>query len=80
MEKKYKLVNGERVEWSLEDYAQLEADKESAAAALAAYGYVDKRATEYPSIVDQLDIIYHRGIDAWKAEIATIKAKYPKPQ
>ena len=37
------------------------------------------RATEYPSIVDQLDDIYHNGIDAWKATIKTIKDKYPKP-
>ena len=36
------------------------------------------RAKEYPSIVDQLDDIYHNGIDAWKATIKTTKDKYPK--
>lgn len=41
--------------------------------------YKAKRAAEYPSIEDQLDTIYHYGIDAWKSEIADIKAKYPKP-
>ena len=41
--------------------------------------YVDKRKVEYPSIVDQLDDIYHNGIDAWKATIKTTKDKYPKP-
>ena len=40
--------------------------------------YQRKRATEYPSIVDQLDDIYHNGIDAWKATIKTTKDKYPK--
>jgi hypothetical protein len=40
--------------------------------------YKYKRAAEYPSIVDQLDTIYHEGIDAWKEQINTIKEKYPK--
>ena len=41
--------------------------------------YVDKRAAAYPSIADQLDTIYHEGIDAWKAQIAAVKQEYPKP-
>ena len=38
------------------------------------------RQAEYPSIVDQLDKIYHGGVDAWKADIKAIKDKYPKTQ
>jgi len=30
------------------------------------------------AIVDQLDDIYHNGVDAWKATIKVIKDKYPK--
>ena len=41
--------------------------------------YQRDRAVAYPSIPDQLDTIYHQGIDAWKAEIKVIKDKYPKP-
>jgi len=41
--------------------------------------YQRDRAFQYPSIPDQFDTIYHQGIDAWKAEIKTIKDKYPKP-
>ena len=41
--------------------------------------YQRKRAAEYPSVVDQLDDIYHNGIDAWKATIKATKDKYPKP-
>ncbi len=41
--------------------------------------YHRQRATAYPSIADQLDTIYHEGIDAWKAEIAAVKQEYPKP-
>ena len=40
--------------------------------------YQRNRATEYPSIADQLDKIYHSGIDEWKKVIKTTKDKYPK--
>lgn len=40
--------------------------------------YVDQRMMEYPSITDQLDKIYHEGLDAWKADIKAVKDKYPK--
>jgi len=45
---------------------------------LAKEDYKWKRRQEYPSVVDQLDDIYHNGIDAWKATIKTTKDKYPK--
>ena len=41
--------------------------------------YQRDRAAEYPSIPDQLDDIYHNGIDAWKETIKATKDKYPKP-
>ena len=47
--------------------------------AYAATKYQRDRAEEYPSWQDQLDKIYHSGIDAWKADIKVIKDKYPKP-
>ncbi len=40
--------------------------------------YARNRATEYPTIAEQLDDIYHNGIDAWKATIKITKDKYPK--
>ena len=42
--------------------------------------YTEARREEYPSIEDQLDKIYHSGVNAWKAEIKVIKDKYPKTQ
>ena len=45
---------------------------------LAATKYQRDRAAEYPSVVDQLDLIYHSGVDAWKAKIKETKDKYPK--
>jgi hypothetical protein len=40
--------------------------------------YAQKRAAEYPLFADQLDLLYHGGIDEWKAAIQVIKDKYPK--
>ena len=36
------------------------------------------RKKDYPSVVDQLDKIYHEGIDEWKKLIKVTKDKYPK--
>ena len=40
--------------------------------------YQEKRKLEYPDWGDQLDQIYHSGIDVWKSDIKVIKDKYPK--
>jgi|TARA_R110000744_G_scaffold337514_1_gene442710 hypothetical protein len=47
-------------------------------AAHNAKSYSRNREAEYPSIVDQLDKIYHNGLDEWKKVIKVIKDKYPK--
>ena len=62
------------VEQSKIDTARTTLDTEAAATK-----YQRDRANEYPSVVDQLDLIYHSGIDAWKAKIKETKDKYPKP-
>ena len=41
--------------------------------------YQRNRAEEYQTWEDQLDDIYHNGIDAWKATVKVTKDKYPKP-
>ena len=40
--------------------------------------YKFQRAKEYPSIGDQLDILYHGGYDAWKSQIQAVKERFPK--
>ncbi len=40
--------------------------------------YKAKRMREYPAMSEQLDKIYHEGIDAWKEVITAVKEKYPK--
>jgi len=53
-------------------------DEAAVQAYIDANSYKDKRAKAYPSIADQLDTIYHEGIDAWKETISAVKAEYPK--
>jgi len=43
-----------------------------------ALAYSRNRKAEYPKIPEQLDEIYHNGIDSWKAIIKVTKDKYPK--
>ena len=59
--------------------AKITAARKAIDDAYAAKEYQRKRKEEYPSWEDQLDKIYHSGIDAWKADIKAIKDKYPKP-
>ena len=40
--------------------------------------YQRDRAKAYPSIADQLDDIYHNGVDEWKKTVKAVKDKYPK--
>jgi hypothetical protein len=47
-------------------------------AKMEAIEYIPKRQAEYPSIEDQLDDLYHNGIDGWKTTIKAVKDKYPK--
>ena len=42
--------------------------------------YVALRVGEYPPLEEQLDNIFHNGIDAWKSDIQSIKDRHPKPE
>lgn len=61
------------------DGNQVSIDMEAVNAWVDPDQYKYQRAAAYPSIPDQLDQIYHEGIDAWKATIAAVKQEYPKP-
>jgi hypothetical protein len=79
----HQIINGVKVDLTAEEVeATLDkwTDNEHARQVdEEANGYKSKRAAEYPSIPDQLDDIYHNGIDAWKETIKATKDKYPKP-
>ena len=42
--------------------------------------YQRDRASAYPSWQDQMDLLYHGGVDALKAELKKTKDKFPKPE
>ena len=86
-EKDVKLRNAESgvyiYEWSIKGLTeptteQLNSYETAANAAEAAQAILTNRANDYPSIKDQLDKIYHSGIDEWKKVIKATKDKYPK--
>lgn len=78
------VINNNELRWLNDSVTQpttseIDAEVIRLQAAYDAKAYARNRAAEYPSIADQLDDIYHNGIDAWKATIKTTKDKYPKP-
>jgi alpha-glucosidase (family GH31 glycosyl hydrolase) len=61
------------------DEQEVTYDNNAVDALVASELYKEQRAKEYPAIADQLDYIYHNGIDAWKTDmIEPVKTKYPK--
>ena len=61
------------------DEQEVTYDNNAVEALVASEAYKELRAKEYPAIADQLDYIYHNGIDAWKTDmIDPVKTKYPK--
>jgi hypothetical protein len=53
-------------------------DEAAVQAYIDANAYKAQRAAAYPSIQDQLDLLYHGGMDAWKAAITAVKEEFPK--
>jgi len=78
----HKVVNGVRVDLTAEEVeATLNTWAENERARQLdeeANGYKEARKIAYPSIEDQLDEIFHNGIDSWKAIIQQVKDDNPK--
>jgi len=64
----------EKITWDKGDVIA----KDVILAKVIAMQYIEKRKKEYPEIKQQLDDIYHNGIDEWKKTIKAVKDKYPK--
>jgi len=64
----------DRITWDKGDVIA----KDVILAKVTAIQYIEKRKKEYPEIKQQLDDIYHNGIDEWKKTIKAVKDKYPK--
>lgn len=79
------VLRGDEIEWLDADQtcptdAEIEVEVARLQAQYATKEYQRQRASEYPSIPDQFDLLYHGGYDAWKAVIQAVKDKYPKGQ
>ena len=77
------LLRGDTLEWldavqTEPTQSEIDAEIVRLQAVYDSQAYARSRAVEYPTIPDQLDDIYHNGIDAWKATIKVTKDKYPK--
>ena len=73
------MVNGETIELTTAENDQRLAADAVAQTERDAMAWLEGRLSEYPSMGDQMDTIFHSGVDVWKAEIQAIKDKYPKP-
>ena len=76
-----KMVDGQLVKMTDAEQAEYDAEQKAWADGQAerdSTKYQRDRAVAYPSMADQLDDIYHNGVDAWKATIKAVKDKYPK--
>ena len=69
---RHHIINGQKVDFT-------EAEEKAFLVEQAKTLYIGKRLDAYPPIGDQLDKIYHEGIDEWKKVIKAVKDKYPKP-
>lgn len=68
--------------YTAEERAAKEAEIATAAAEAAATEYQRLRAGAYPSLQEQMDMLYWdevNGTTTWKDAIAKVKADYPKP-
>ena len=77
-------LRGEELEWldtvqTQPTEAEIQTEIVRLQADYDAKDYQRKRQQAYPSIPDQLDLLYHGGLDAWKAAIDAVKQEYPKP-
>lgn len=73
-----KIVNGTLVDLTQEEEIQRQEEIKTQKDLLEKNKWLENRKLEYPSIADQLDDIYHNGIDGWKETIKAVKDKYPK--
>ncbi len=77
-----KIVNGIEMPLTPEEVAEVEARHAefiASAPQRELKRVLEIRQREYGSVGEQLDMIYHQGLDAWKAHIQRVKDENPKP-
>jgi len=83
----HKLVNGVKVDLTPAEEAATLAEWAKNEIEAAKVAYIHKRQSEYPSVQEQFDLLWHDIQDGvvlskgeWYTAIETIKDKYPKPE
>ena len=79
MEKLHKLVNGIQVPLTEQEESEIRQEWANNQEEALAKAYIRERIKAYPPVTEQLDMIFHNGLDYWKEQIQTIKDTYPKP-
>ena len=76
------MINMERIQVNVQtgerQVIQLTAEEIAALPVPVPPTYQELRRAAYPSMADQLDLLYHGGMDAWKAAITAVKQEFPK--
>ena len=77
------ILRGDELEWldttqTQPTEAEITAEIARLQADYEAKEFQRQRAAAYPSMADQLDLLYHGGMDAWKAAITAVKEEFPK--
>lgn len=78
-EKLYRMLDGVKIELTPEETSETLRLQNEVAQEAAKNQWLEGRIREYPPITEQLDILYHEGIEGWHTVIKNIKEKYPKP-
>jgi hypothetical protein len=66
--------------WESEDVPKPTEEEFAVAVAKAqAMTYRTDRRNAYPPIAEQLDLLFHGGLEAWREQIQAVKDEYPKP-
>jgi len=73
------MLNGVTLELTEAENNQRLAEGAASQAEQDARAWLDGRLAAYPAIPEQLDNIFHNGMDAWIVDIQAIKDEFPKP-
>lgn len=79
----HKMIDGVKVFLTPEEEASIRAEWAANDILSQTTKYIQDRVAAYPSIGDQLDLLYHDKVDGttkWQEAIAAVKLAYPKPQ
>jgi hypothetical protein len=76
---RHHIINNQKVDFTDAEETARDAEEKAFLVEQAKTLYIEQRLRAYPQIGDQLDKIYHEGIDEWKKVIKAVKDNYPKP-